>query len=801
MVKNILDDIFSDLDSESSVIMPKSIKIKSIKSADTISDATSSFMPQKGGYSDGTSSFMPQKGGHYTSSNKKNNKDIKQLISMLSPTSESYYTANNNNTEELRDNLYNILQEGGSPDPSVPSNPGDTDDHTHIIYVCCLLDQNVVNKIKELKEQDTTEVGKRRKTRIYMNINPFNVYGSSLGGQVFGEKSYRGVKLFQDLLKDLLPNIEDHYNGNQTTYENVKKFLSTLKSKYNIIIFDAPDFLLKKYLLNETISVAEAYKLVEKSKILPEKDQKEKFKRYIDIEAKKKEEEINKKIIKKEKEIEDKIMSGLTKEQAEEEYEDIIPENGVDIPYEWFIKNVNNIVKYSQPIEKFGYDKALKEKYDDSLVNITEMAKEYKKTFIDKFDTPEKKLDLLRSLEHKRVIQSLIDKFFPVDLKAEYYKDTTPDLNKALKLLLNNPTVQDMKKEFTKDHFIHKIDTKNFEKIEKWFSTNRFGTHSPKLLFDFTGLLFICTNLTNEGILKNKDKVEQKDKRGNSLVTKILDVKKIQLDIIKKCELKKSKSNSIDKSNKFIIDLIKDIKQIHTNLTDFTMFIDFEGDDLISTILVDKIFPSEINVNVIIQKTTSLKHPALKLKSNQIKYPDEKIVLKEDPLEEFCVDNKLNSNLFTIDNIIEFLMNDFMCTYNRIKYDFIAIDYKDRIPILLALFNDDPQLLEENKNEFTFEFFKYENEPVANKKTKILQDVINGVSPNICKIAEILLQMCKSDKQKTIKLIAYLKFLQENQVCLQKKSSILSRIMSPSNRPSISSFRIQSTFPLAEVRL
>ena len=140
-----------------------------------------------------------------------------------------------------------------------------------------------------------------------------------------------------------------------------------------------------------------------------------------------------------------------------------------------------------------------------------------------------------------------------------------------------------------------------------------------------------------------------------------------------------------------------------------------------------------------------------------------------------------------------------MCTYNRIKYDFITIDYKDRIPILLALFNDDPQLLEENKNEFTFEFFKYENEPVPNKKTKILQDVINGVSPNICKIAEILLQMCKSDKQKTIKLIAYLKFLQENQVCLQKKSSILSRIMSPSNRLSISPFRIQTK--IAEVDL
>ena len=115
MVKYNLNDIFSDLNSESSVIIPKSIKIKNIKSVDTISDTTSSFMPQKQGYSDATSSFMPQKGGYFTSSNKKNNKDIKQLISMLSPTSESNYTANNTDTEQLRDELFNILKTGGSP--------------------------------------------------------------------------------------------------------------------------------------------------------------------------------------------------------------------------------------------------------------------------------------------------------------------------------------------------------------------------------------------------------------------------------------------------------------------------------------------------------------------------------------------------------------------------------------------------------------------------------------------------------------------------------------------------------------
>jgi len=64
MLKTNLSDIFSDLNSESSVILPKSIKIKNINSVDTVANTTSSFMPQKGAYSDATSSFMPQKGGY-----------------------------------------------------------------------------------------------------------------------------------------------------------------------------------------------------------------------------------------------------------------------------------------------------------------------------------------------------------------------------------------------------------------------------------------------------------------------------------------------------------------------------------------------------------------------------------------------------------------------------------------------------------------------------------------------------------------------------------------------------------------
>ena len=100
MLKTNLSDIFSDLNTESSVILPKSIKIKNIKGLDTISDATSSFMPQKGGYLNGTK-----------------NKDINQLISMLSATSDDNYTANSTDTEQLKNKLFNIIQSGGRSDP------------------------------------------------------------------------------------------------------------------------------------------------------------------------------------------------------------------------------------------------------------------------------------------------------------------------------------------------------------------------------------------------------------------------------------------------------------------------------------------------------------------------------------------------------------------------------------------------------------------------------------------------------------------------------------------------------------
>ena len=87
MNKYNLSDIFSDLDSESSIILPKSIKIKNL---DTISDTTSSFMPQKGGYLSNS------------------NDDINQLLSMLSTTSEN----NSTDTEQLKNKLLNQVQYG-----------------------------------------------------------------------------------------------------------------------------------------------------------------------------------------------------------------------------------------------------------------------------------------------------------------------------------------------------------------------------------------------------------------------------------------------------------------------------------------------------------------------------------------------------------------------------------------------------------------------------------------------------------------------------------------------------------------
>ena len=310
MVKNNLNDIFSDLDNDSSLIIPKSIKIKNIKSVDIISN--------------NISSNIPQKGGQFTGSIKRNNKDIKHLISMLSATSDNNST---DNTEQLKDQLYNILEGGNDkkstfrqaltnklplpkfslisvepiqseskslskhPHPFARSDRGDRhlpisspeegNDHTHIIYTCCLIDENVVRKLAELRELNNNN-GKI--TRIYMNINPFNIWGTAANGIAFGENYYKGTQYLHELfiLGGLLqPNRPVSYDEN---YEASYNFILYLREN-NIIVFDSADFLLKPFLFDENITIDDAKVYINNSTLLKNQVEKDKLSTFLDNEV------------------------------------------------------------------------------------------------------------------------------------------------------------------------------------------------------------------------------------------------------------------------------------------------------------------------------------------------------------------------------------------------------------------------------------------------------------------------------------------------------------------------------------
>jgi hypothetical protein len=97
-MENILNEIFNKLKSETSEILLKPIKIININS----SDNTSSFIQQKGGFLSLTS----------TSSNNDNNNVTKLINMLISDSVDSNYT-DNSSTEELRNKLINMLQDGG----------------------------------------------------------------------------------------------------------------------------------------------------------------------------------------------------------------------------------------------------------------------------------------------------------------------------------------------------------------------------------------------------------------------------------------------------------------------------------------------------------------------------------------------------------------------------------------------------------------------------------------------------------------------------------------------------------------
>ena len=103
---------YSSTSDSVSMFMPQKGGSRKLKSSDT-----SSFMPQKGGSYSATSSFMPQKGGSVKSLqvNKNTDEQVNQLISMLTSESEDVQnlTSNSTSTVELENKLRNMLQDGG----------------------------------------------------------------------------------------------------------------------------------------------------------------------------------------------------------------------------------------------------------------------------------------------------------------------------------------------------------------------------------------------------------------------------------------------------------------------------------------------------------------------------------------------------------------------------------------------------------------------------------------------------------------------------------------------------------------
>ena len=99
--KNNLSEIFSEFKSETSDILLKPIKIININA----SNNTSSFIPQKGGFFSLTS----------TSSNNDNNNVTKLINMLISDSVDNNFSnfSNSSATEELRNKLINMLQDGG----------------------------------------------------------------------------------------------------------------------------------------------------------------------------------------------------------------------------------------------------------------------------------------------------------------------------------------------------------------------------------------------------------------------------------------------------------------------------------------------------------------------------------------------------------------------------------------------------------------------------------------------------------------------------------------------------------------
>ena len=570
-----------------------------------------------------------------------------------------------------------------------------------------------------------------------MNINPFNIWGSSFQNITFGPKFYKGIKYFQDLFKKEGLLEEIIVDDTQETYENSIEFIRGLRTN-GIILFDSADYLLKPFLYDRFISKEEASEMIKTSPLLPTKDEQETLIKYLDFE----------------------VSERQTKGQP-----------GIPVPYEWYIETLGAYVNCEQAVETFGYGKArtaTEKTHPGELLKLKKMAEDYSKQYIERFTTQEQKTDPIRCIEHRRIILKLIDVNFPIDINANKDPLTqTKDalLNKALKRLVFYPSVNTLNEIFsdtmtsgseeirtivlevpeqTHLDYIKSINQKIFMQCEKWFSTYRFSVIAPKVYFDFTGLLFIMNNLSNEEFLNPLTEAHIKGKTK----PKIIDTDKIQNQIFEKCIHLKNKTESekgVQKKppNAYIVKLIENVKKIHTNLENFTIVTDLEGDDLTAIITAYNFFPKDIQLNIIIQHSTGIKDMTM---------PDAQLKFKEESLEKWCKENNLPSSLLTVDSMLSFYIEELQIKHRRANFTTIDINYAEMIPIIRELLANVNII--DVVSDTTVEFFEYIDSTTTGK---LLQQVIKGISPNICKVADALLQLYKTDSSLIARLVNYIR--------------------------------------------
>ena len=386
-----------------------------------------------------------------------------------------------------------------------------------------------------------------KKYRVYINCNPFNIFGIRIPGGVFGHESYSGIIELHRLFRESkILNTDLWSNDTILTYDLVRRFINKLKGM-NIILIDAGDYIIKSWLIEKQIPLAEAMKIVSNSQLILEPEKREQINTFL-----------------KEREKEGKP---------------------INIPFEWYAEYLPKI-PFEHINETYAFDKLKnqKEPIPANFKFIVNIINAYEEEYINILQGSKHKYEPIRMFEHKRLLTQLLKDYGSTD-------PTKQDEKKILLQILENPDVNVALKLFPQF-----ISNRNFLIIfQKWVSSLYFQQKSPKVLFDFVGFLFICIN--GNGNIDNLI-IENKIMEGN-LVAPVFDTEKLQKMIKDKC----TEQNKKD-PHAAVLPLIKNIKDTHTQLSKVTLIIDCESDDLLTTIVCNEFLPEDINLDVIIQKNT-----------------------------------------------------------------------------------------------------------------------------------------------------------------------------------------------------